>query len=50
MIKSVSIKNFMAHSELSLKNIPEINIIIGKNDTGKTGLLKLLYTVVGNVN
>ena len=46
MIKSVSIKNFMAHSELSLKNIPEINIIIGKNDTGKTGLLKLLYTVV----
>ncbi|MBN8683185.1 MAG: ATP-binding protein [Chitinophagales bacterium] len=36
----------MAHSDLSLKDIPEINIIIGKNDTGKTGLLKLLYATV----
>lgn len=36
----------MVHSELSLQNIPAINIIIGKNDTGKTGLLKLLYTTV----
>ncbi|MFN0048926.1 MAG: AAA family ATPase [Cytophagales bacterium] len=46
MIKSISIKNFMAHSYLSLKNIPEINVIIGKNDSGKTGLLKLLYSTV----
>ena len=46
MISSVTIKNFMAHSELSLKNIPSINLIIGKNDTGKTGLLKLLYATV----
>jgi AAA15 family ATPase/GTPase len=36
----------MAHSELSLKDIPSINMIIGKNDTGKTGLLKLLYATV----
>ncbi len=36
----------MAHSELSIKDIPSINIIIGKNDTGKTGLLKLLYATV----
>jgi AAA15 family ATPase/GTPase len=36
----------MAHSDLSLKNIPSINVIIGKNDTGKTGLLKLLYATV----
>ena len=34
----------MAHSDLILNEIPEINVIIGKNDTGKTGLLKLLYT------
>ncbi len=31
MIKSVTIKNFMAHSNLSLDDIPDINIIIGKN-------------------
>lgn len=46
MINSVTIKNFMAHSHLSLSNIPSINLIIGKNDTGKTGLLKLLYGTV----
>lgn len=36
----------MAHSDLSIKDIAPINVIIGKNDTGKTGLLKLLYSVV----
>ncbi|MFY7889874.1 MAG: AAA family ATPase [Spirosomataceae bacterium] len=46
MIKSIKIKNFMAHSSLSLEDIPPINIIIGKNDTGKTGILKLLYSTV----
>jgi AAA15 family ATPase/GTPase len=46
MISSITIKNFMAHSELSIKEIPSINVIIGKNDTGKTGLLKLLYSTV----
>ena len=46
MIKSVSVKNFMAHSDLEVKDIPTINLIIGKNDTGKTGLLKLLYSIV----
>ena len=44
MIKSVTIENFMAHSNLEVKDIPSINLIIGKNDTGKTGLLKLLYS------
>lgn len=34
----------MAHSDLILNEIPEINVINGKNDIGKTGLLKLLYT------
>ena len=46
MIDSITIKNFMAHSDLSLKDLPEINVIIGKNDTGKTGLLKLLYATI----
>ena len=46
MIESITIKNFMAHSDLSIKDLPEINVIIGKNDTGKTGLLKLLYATI----
>ena len=36
----------MSHLDLSIKEIPQINVIIGKNDTGKTGLLKLLYATV----
>jgi AAA15 family ATPase/GTPase len=43
MIKSIHIQNFMAHSTVSMDQIPSINLIIGKNDTGKTGLLKLMY-------
>ncbi len=49
MIHSITIKNFMAHSDISFKEIPEINVIIGKNDTGKTGLLKLLYATVKSI-
>lgn len=49
MIHSITIKNFMSHSDLSIKEIPEINVIIGKNDTGKTGLLKLLYATVKSI-
>jgi predicted ATPase len=43
MITAVNLKNFMAHADLEVSDIPRINIVIGKNDTGKTGLLKLMY-------
>ncbi len=46
MLHSVTIKNFMAHSALQVEDLPAINLIVGKNDTGKTGLLKLLYATV----
>ena len=36
----------MAHSSLEIDDMPLINVIIGKNDTGKTGILKLLYATV----
>lgn len=36
----------MAHSDLNIQDIPAINVLIGKNDTGKTGLLKLLYATI----
>ncbi|AYL93914.1 AAA family ATPase [Mucilaginibacter celer] len=43
MIKSATISNFIGYQDFNFGFAP-INIIIGKNDTGKTGLLKLLYT------
>ena len=36
MINSITVKNFMAHSELSIKDIPEINIIKNVNMHTKT--------------
>jgi len=43
MIKSLSLQNFMGYSKFKSKEFAPVNVVIGKNDTGKTGLLKLLY-------
>jgi AAA15 family ATPase/GTPase len=43
MIKSATLQNFMGYTHFKSKDFAQINVIIGKNDTGKTGLLKLLY-------
>jgi len=42
MIRSATISNFIGYQNFNFGFAP-INIIIGKNDTGKTGLLKLFY-------
>jgi len=44
MIKSVTLENFMGYGKFESKDFASVNVIIGKNDTGKTGLLKLLYS------
>lgn len=43
MISSANIQNFMSHGNLRIKEFARVNLFIGKNDTGKSGLLKLLY-------
>lgn len=43
MIKSAILRNFMGYNEFKSYEFASVNVIIGKNDTGKTGLLKLLY-------
>lgn len=45
-IKKLSLKNFMLFSELELPVSGGINIIVGDNSTGKTALLKTMYTVL----
>lgn len=42
-IKTVKLENFTAFSSLDLALSSGVNIIIGKNGTGKTHLLKVLY-------
>ncbi len=50
MIKSVTLQNFMGHSRLRSGDLAPVNVVIGKNDTGKTGLLKVLYAVCKSVD
>jgi hypothetical protein len=43
MIRSVSIKNFTAFQHLQLTCSPGINVFLGRNSTGKSHVLKLMY-------
>ena len=44
-IKDFSIGSFKGIKDLSLKDLNHINIITGNNNTGKTSILELLYTI-----
>ncbi len=41
-IKSIKIKNLLSFDELIIDNFEDINCIVGKNNAGKSNLLKLL--------
>ena len=45
-IKKIELSNFINLSNTELEFSPSINLIIGKNNTGKTNLLKFLYSIV----
>ena len=47
MIRSADIKNFRGFKELSLSGFRRINIIVGDNSSGKTGLLEALFFASG---
>ena len=42
MLSSLEIKNFRAFSHLSIERLGQVNLIVGKNDVGKTTLLEAL--------
>ena len=50
LIKSISLKNFTLFKNDVLKFSDGLNIIIGENGTGKTQLLKLLYSLIQSNN
>src|SRR4051812_3585218 len=47
MFKKVRIQNFRQFKDLKLDNLAQINLITGKNDTGKTSLLEALFLLDG---
>lgn len=46
MIEKVELRNFTVFGNVDLEFSPGVNLIIGENGTGKTHLLKLLYSVL----
>lgn len=46
MYKSISLENYGPLTHLSCPQLAPINLIIGNNDSGKTFLLKILYTAI----
>lgn len=48
MIKSLSLKNFQAHSQTTLNLSPGVNAIVGNSDEGKSTLFRALYWLVNN--
>ncbi|MEQ9372347.1 MAG: AAA family ATPase [Coleofasciculus chthonoplastes F3-SA18-01] len=49
MFSYLSLENFSCFAKFELQNITKINVVIGINDTGKTHLLKLLYTIAKSI-
>jgi predicted ATP-binding protein involved in virulence len=45
-VQTLSLKQFTAFSEATFKFSPDINVIIGENATGKTHLMKIIYTLL----
>src|SRR2546423_161740 len=43
MLDSLSIKNFRLFRDLKVESLSRVNLIAGKNNTGKTALLEAVY-------
>lgn len=46
MLKSLSCKNFTVFKDSGFEFSPNLNVIIGENGSGKSHLLKLLYSII----
>ncbi len=44
-LKKMAVKNFLSFNNSTLELSPGINLFIGENDSCKTGLMKLIYSV-----
>ncbi|MEK7833488.1 MAG: AAA family ATPase [Acidobacteriota bacterium] len=48
MLRSLTIKNFRGFRELTIEPLARVNLIAGKNNVGKTGVLEALYLLFSN--
>jgi len=50
MLESLYIKNFRLFKELTVERLGRVNLIVGKNNSGKTGLLEALLIYASNAS
>lgn len=50
MYKEIGIRNFLCFNELVLEDLGRINLIVGKNNVGKTALLEAIFLHLGLYN
>lgn len=48
-ITSIRLKNFLAFKDISLNFVPGVNVLVGRNGTGKTQILKAIYGTVDSM-
>lgn len=46
MLKNVSIQNYRLFDDFSIDNMARVNLVVGKNNVGKSSLLEALYLLV----
>lgn len=49
MLQKIQLINFTIFKDLTIPFVPGVNIFIGKNGTGKTHLLKFLYSLIASI-
>ena len=50
MFKNLRIRNFRAFGDLEIPRLGRINLVTGKNNSGKTSLLEALFLLCGAGN
>ena len=48
MLTSLTIKNFQSHKDSTLQFSPNVNVILGHNDSGKSAIFRAIDFVVFN--
>jgi ABC-type transporter Mla maintaining outer membrane lipid asymmetry ATPase subunit MlaF len=46
MLKDITVKNYRLFKKLKIDNFARVNLIVGKNNSGKTSLLEAIYLLV----
>lgn len=50
MLESISIKRFRGFDELKISSLDRFNLVLGRNNTGKTALLEAIFLIAGPTN